>query len=270
MRNIYLNNIKFDNKNAQYFCFCFKITTTEKQEMYFTSHNNTKKIDNNIYSHYSGLSIKNSYFNDSAENVIIVHGIFETKGITKTHNITGSKFDIYICYQNNIEHYVTMYCTEFVHHDLEFQIKLESEAIKYKKTLLKTFSKTCRAKFGDNKCKIDVNSYSKGSIIINIISLTSITIENIDIQDHYFDYGKCVITLNNGKKLEYRIKNQIQKHNGQHITFYTKIDEQCLITNKVTLIPTCDKTYFSCNKNFNNVINFRGEPFIPSTTLIKN
>ena len=86
---------------------------------------------------------------------------------------------------------VTYSCTQNSINDLEFELRCESEAIKYNKSLLEVFSKTCRANFGDNRCKINLDDYS---VICEIIAIgDNFLVFNLEeFEDGYFKGGKLV------------------------------------------------------------------------------
>jgi uncharacterized phage protein (TIGR02218 family) len=40
------------------------------------------------------------------------------------------------------------------------------------------------------------------------------------------------------------------------------------VGNSFQIVAGCDKTHQTCISKFNNIINFRGEPFVPGTDAI--
>jgi len=139
--------------------YLFHIDLKNKKQLYLTSSNDNIVYEGRKYLPYSGLNLLSGKFNDSAENHILLHGIFDSLGITKEDEIKGSSIKIIYSVSELYRHFVTYICTEYQVYDLEFKIKCEPEAIKYNQSLLQVFSKACRANFGDTKCKINISDY---------------------------------------------------------------------------------------------------------------
>jgi len=114
----------------------------------------------------------------------------------------------------------------------------------------KTYSPTCRAQFRDQECKA-INKLEISCIISKIIG-NEIVIDQ-EITNHLYAHGTLVV--NNQK---YSIK-------GCH-------KFKLILENKIAvkpgslcrLIAGCDKQFSTCCEQYNNGINFRGEPHIPS------
>jgi hypothetical protein len=75
----------------------------------------------------------------------------------------------------------------------------------------------------------------------------------------YFDYGLITFTsgLNNGLSME--IKSYVP---GQ-LTLYLPMPYQPAIGDTYSLKAGCDKAFATCKTKFTNVVNFRGEPYLP-------
>ena len=239
--------------------YLFYIKTNDGREYYLTSASKRVYSDHLTYLPYSGLTLISGKFNDSAENHIIIHGIFEPQGIEKHHNLTGSKVKVMRFRNNSVSHLVTYICSEHIIYDLDFEIKCESESIKYNQSLLQMFSKTCRANLGDKKCKVIIEDYK---VVCNLLQVKANVLTcNIDgFEDGYFKYGYLMVA-------EHKFK--IISHVGYQIEIENN-NFDFLGQKRITLIPACDKNFRTCCYSFNNAVNFRGEPVIPEYNFIKN
>ncbi len=243
--------------------YLFHIKMLNSKEYYLTSGNREVTYRGNIYVPESGLSLVSGEFNDSAENNIVLHGIFEKNGISKNDQFMGAVVKIMYLENQQIKNLVTYICTQYNINDLDFEIRCESEAIKYNKSLLQIFSKTCRANFGDNKCKININNYK---VVCNLLEVNAniLMCDNINnFHNEYFRNGRVKI---NDQELK------IIAHNGNKIEIENNkgLKDDLSRCKQLTLTPGCDKKFRTCCYSFNNAVNFRGEPDIPESNIIKN
>lgn len=222
-------------------------------------------LNERTYYHYSCLKLEKGEFNDSAENYIILNGIFSDKAISKNTDLTGCQINIYD-YNNKLKTLIVSYfITEFEKNDLDFIIKCEPETIKYNQSIILLYSKTCRANFGDEKCGINLDkikkSYKVKSIVKNIISIV-----NMDCSNGYYNSGYVFFKTD----LKADIKLSIISHYNEKIEVFGNIPQEFLEEKKVELISSCDKNFITCCNKFNNAVNFRGEPTISEHNFLKN
>lgn len=119
------------------------------------------------------------------------------------------------------------------------------------------YSPTCRVKrFCDNQCKLDVNDFSFYSSVVEVIDESNFVIAD-DFGD-IFSYGEAHFTsgLNN------EIVTEIKSNSGSTITLQLATPFQLSIGDTITLVQGCNRTIDACI-GFDNVINFRGEPYVP-------
>jgi len=246
--------------------YLFHIKEFSGKENRLTSGNNKIIYQGEVYLPYSGLSLLFGEFNDSGENHIILHGVFEKKGIARNDNFMGKSIKIISLQGEQFQHSVTYICTQYNIKDLEFEIRLEPETIKYNKSLLQMFSKTCRANFGDNKCKINKHDYAAACELIayegNMLNCNIDYAGNASIENDFFTGGKLITN----DKREF----PIVAHHYNNISIESIPEHNLSIQDNFTLMPACDKSFKTCYEFFNNVVNFRGEPSIPESNIVKN
>lgn len=237
------------------FFTCFEFNLANKQQLLLTSAN--KKITSNglDYLPYSGLNLDIFGFNDSAHNYIKLKGIFEDKGINNRQNLDGAivKILFYFLKQNQLFEWVEYSFSKIEHNGQSFEISLMSEIFKLQKSLLKNYSITCRALFGDNKCGIDKYIYSNNYDIMDIRN-SELRIANLNKPDGFYTNGKATF----GEGVEYDIISHIRSS----IVLSKILDCDIKKKVKVILTPGCDKTITTCCNKYSNAINFRGEPFM--------
>jgi uncharacterized phage protein (TIGR02218 family) len=265
MRNIDLSKLTDNASELQNICYCFEITPAKSTTLFLTSGQEEIKSHDITYLPFSGVCMREAVFNDSAQNHVYLHGIFEEKGINSKLDITYAAVKILIYTSGRLQELVTMYCTEFIKNDLEFSIKLEPEVIKYNQSLLLTFSNSCRANFGDKKCKIDKQLVSYKSQI-TLISGSIIKCNEITHESGYFKGGQVIACSEEGRAYSCRILSHFLTQIEVEEWFAGKVK----ILQEITLIPGCDKKFRTCCNKFDNALNFRGEPFVPEYKYLKN
>lgn len=152
-------------KNGARFVYCFKFIHNERS-FYLTSNDSLVVVDDVTYQPYSGLSLEKSIFNDSAQNYAKINGIFEEAGIKTEDDLSGCAAEIVMYFPEERAKYLLLlnyFCSKIVRDGLKFTMYLHPFADKMQQTLLDYFSTTCRAQFGDHKCRADKNIYPAGT-----------------------------------------------------------------------------------------------------------
>ena len=119
------------------------------------------------------------------------------------------------------------------------------------------YSPTCRVKrFCDNECKLDVNDFSFYSSVTEVVNESTFVIA--DDFGNIFSYGEAHFTsgLNN------ELVTEIKSNSGSEITLQLATPFPLSVGDTITLVQGCNRTIDACI-GFNNVVNFRGEPYVP-------
>ena len=247
--------------NLKSFYWCFEISLFSGDKLFLTSFDKIVCHDDVIYTPASGLSIIEGIFNDSAQDHIILQGIYDEQGIDKKIDVTNAQVKISMVIGGSLYHMVSYYCTLYTKYDLHFTIFLEPESVKYNQTIVHAYSKTCRAKFGDSKCKIDKKNFSQNYAIANI-GIRSFEVFKIMQETGYYIGGDACF---NGSTFSSKILNTIDNM----IQLDRVIPDNLKNCKTVTLTAGCDKKFITCCNKFNNAVNFRGEPSIPEYNFLK-
>lgn len=134
------------------------------------------------------------------------------------------------------------------------------------------FQGTCRANFGDAKCKVDLTPFTFTAVVQSVSFNKYLTLTGLTQEDGYFEGGKLIFTngLNNTTVAEIKAW-----------TLATQLLEIQLPANyvinpddTVTLIKGCKKEIDYCLINNVHTGNktrfFRGEPYIPQLQTLIN
>ncbi|WP_194966896.1 DUF2163 domain-containing protein [Rickettsia endosymbiont of Cardiosporidium cionae] len=142
----------------------------------------------------------------------------------------------------------------------KFIIEVHSKIDNLKWQIGNVFSPTCRTIFGNKKCGINVQKYTHISVIdriINNVVIFSKSLENF--ANGYFDFGKIIFYTANDTK-QYKVK----EFSAGYITLSDSLIKNITVGSKFEIAAGCNKEFATCRTKFNNALNFRGEPHIPS------
>ena len=129
------------------------------------------------------------------------------------------------------------------------------------------FATKCRADLGDSRCGVALAgspSFTFSSTVLSVADRSNFTC-GLTNAAAYFDFGKLTWTsgANNGLSME--VKAYTLPGSPQVATFelVEKMPYDIVIGDGFDVYAGCDKTTSTCINTFNNIVNFRGEPFIP-------
>jgi uncharacterized phage protein (TIGR02218 family) len=125
------------------------------------------------------------------------------------------------------------------------------------------YSATCRARFGDNQCKIDLSQWTCTGVVDSVINDRSFLV--LSQQELYAD-GILTFTSGNSLGKTYEVSD-IQQN---LITLLLAPTFAIQPGDSYRLIKGCDQRFSTCTDVFSNAINFRGEPHVPGMdTMLK-
>jgi len=255
MRNLSASAMKL-LANGEFFAFVFDLKLSNGKTLHLTNYGSDINIDGVKYLASSALNIVKGDINDSGHDLVEVHGIFDEHGIQECDDPAGAQVAIWLFFvrQNLKEALLKLSCARYKRGILKFVLYLTNNIDKLSQNATRIYSKTCRARFGDAKCGVNIEAFGK-IVEVGSIEHNTLTVNHQKI-DGYFDYGKINFIGSN-------IYIPILKQLGKQLLLESSIPPEYLQQEKVKIFPGCDKTINSCYTKFNNTLNFRGEPFVP-------
>jgi uncharacterized phage protein (TIGR02218 family) len=124
-------------------------------------------------------------------------------------------------------------------------------------------SATCRAEFGDTRCKVSLQANSYVAAVTAVTSKREF-VTNVGQPSNYFNDGHLVFTSG----LNVGVKAEIKSFALGVVLTYLKLPFDIQVGDNLTLTRGCNKTIDQGENNcasYFNVINFRGEPFKPTS-----
>lgn len=133
-----------------------------------------------------------------------------------------------------------------------------------------TYTLSCNARLGDSLCKVNIGPgsgfYATG-VIATVISKKSFTVSlDASFDPDWFTEG--TITFTSGSNVG--IKRNIFKDDGTRFDLFIEPPFPPTIGDMFNVTAGCIKTLNVCRDKFNNVVNHRGFPYIPTVEQVYN
>lgn len=246
---------------------CWKITRKDNTMLFFTNHSVDISIGNDIYISSNSLSpseILNS--NIPEQNSFDVDGIIDNEKITTEDLLSGlydrAKIDLLLVDYNNTENNVLLrsgYINDIKISGNVFVAEIYNVLSAFNNALCNVYSMSCRANLGDKLCKIDLAQYTYSGKIEKVISKRIFFDSQISANNGHYKFGLVTFSSGANKGLSFQIADHIRKEVVFTIEPYFPIS----VGDTYLMIAGCNKSIDACFNKFNNVVNFRGEPYVP-------
>jgi uncharacterized phage protein (TIGR02218 family) len=164
--------------------------------------------------------------------------------------------------------------------DNGFTAELRSRSQHLQQQVLELYTPMCRAKLGDSRCGIDLED--SGDTYRHTGSVTSVTEDRrkfIDtsvtgITEDVFRYG--LLTWSDPESSGESDHNnagfamEVKKYSPDTKEFelFEAMPYEIEVGDGFTVTWGCDKSTITCRDRFDNIVNFRGEPFVPGSDAV--
>jgi uncharacterized phage protein (TIGR02218 family) len=145
-----------------------------------------------------------------------------------------------------------------------FIAELRGLAESLQQTIGELYQPSCRAILGDSECKKVLTSFTFTGTVTTVSSGLIFTSNALTQAAGYFTGGQITWTSGNNNGLKMEVKEFANKQ----VVLAQAMPYAIQVGNSFQIIAGCDKTHQTCISKFNNIINFRGEPFVPGTDAI--
>lgn len=128
-------------------------------------------------------------------------------------------------------------------------------------------SKTCRARYGDTRCKFDISTRTHaGSIVSAVTSKLVFRAAALAQATDYFGEGEIRWTSGANEGLRYRVKSHTNS-SGAVFSLAIPVEEEIQIGDTFVAIGGCRRRREDC-KDRSNILNFQGEPDRPGVDAL--
>ena len=143
----------------------------------------------------------------------------------------------------------------------EFSAELRGAAAKLAAPVCPATSPTCRASFGDARCRVDLAGRTVRAVVVASAG-DAITIDGVAEARFLFGRLRWLSGANSG------LSAAIWACDGASLRVRELASGAVRVGDRVELREGCDKRLATCAGRFANIANFRGEPHVPGNDLL--
>ena len=247
---------------------CWKVTRRDGTVMGFTDYLTDLTVSGVHYVAATGATPTGISSSDqfSVDN-LDVQGILSSDAITE-HDIGAGLYDyaaiqIFTVNATDLTQGIMLYRVgwlgEVTVKNGQFTAELRGLAQLLQQNIGEIFSPSCRAIFGDSRCKINLASYTFNGTVTALSSQQAFYSSSLTQASGYFTSGEIQWLAGANAGLRMEIKTFL---NGQ-VTFVLPMPNAIAIGDTFKAVAGCDKSFPTCYSRFANAVNFRGEPYVP-------
>jgi len=261
-------------------CTCWRIVRRDATEFFFTDHDQDLVISGDTYVSAIGYT-RSAMSADSDMSVdnIEMTGIFDDDSITDDDLRSGlwDHADVYVFLVNWDD--LTQGIMRLRRGRLGdvqstpsgvFKTELHGIVSRLQNVVGDLYSPLCRADLGDDKCGVDLegDGWMKTA---TVASVTSRRVFVIDVDeeravDGWFTDGVVTFTSGNNAGRSMEVKGWTQSSSS--VELFLGMPYAIEAGDELTIYPGCDKTVAMCRDRYDNILNFRGEPYVPGLDAI--
>lgn len=148
-------------------------------------------------------------------------------------------------------------------HKQQFIAEVRGLTQRLSQTIGELYSPSCRAALGDSRCKINLAIHTvTGSVTTAISGQSFYDTARTETSD-IFTFGNITFTSGANSGLSMEVKEYRKNASDGKITLVLPMPYAIALGDNYSLTKGCDKSISTCFSRFNNVVNFRGEPYVP-------
>lgn len=147
-----------------------------------------------------------------------------------------------------------------------FEVEIRGLLERFQRQIAEVYSPACRADLGDTRCGVVLATYTVTG------SVTSFTDKRVFVDttrtevDAYFLGGLFTWTSGNNNGLKMEVKNWTS--GTKQFQLVLPMRNVIQVGDTYSVYAGCDKGWETCKVKFNNIVNFRGEPFVPQEQAV--
>lgn len=146
-----------------------------------------------------------------------------------------------------------------------FDAELRGRMQPLQETIGRVYGALCDARLGDSRCTFDLASRTQSGIVTVAANRRAFSVNGIS--EDVFNGGLVTWTsgLNDGLTMEVKLWSGSP---ADTVELFDSMPFNIVVGDTFTMSPGCDRNLSTCRDQFNNVVNFRGFPFIPGRDAV--
>ena len=152
-----------------------------------------------------------------------------------------------------------------------FSAEFRSIANRLNQKIGQTYERTCSAKLGDGRCKVDLASaaYCATATAETAGATAQIVMAGLSgYARDWFSAGTLRFTAGQNNGLNFEIKSHLRTAGVDLIELWMPTPFPVAVGDSATATAGCRKSFAICKSKFGNQVNFRGYPHVPGTDAV--
>jgi uncharacterized phage protein (TIGR02218 family) len=265
---------------VQTLAFCAKLTRRDGSVQGFTSADMTLEVDGVFYEECdtvmaSGIRSSEGTGVDNLD----IFGLIDAESITDVNiragRYDGAEVEIFVVNYEDLTQgqliLVSGTFGELAMRDGEWIAEVRALMQRIAQQLGELTSLQCRVKeLGDARCKfvLVVGTHINARTVFSVTSTIVVTFDADTNVSGFYNYGTVEMTSGDNAGLVRTIKSHLLVTGRAQLTLAEPFPFAILAGETGVLTKGCDRRFATCIADFNNALNFRGEPHIPGTDQI--
>jgi uncharacterized phage protein (TIGR02218 family) len=260
-------------------CWCWKLILNDGTRIGFTDHDQDLSFDGIVWRANSGIApgvieTSTGFETGSAGDAGAIFDQFISRQDLETGKLDGARIEIWRVRWEQPNDRIGIWSGEIgeiKQQNTQFSAELVSGIRKFDHDFGRTFSKNCDAELGDAKCARDISSapFRQLASIQSVPGPAVLQVDGLVLpEETWLVYGH-VIWLDPGRSgMSARVSAHSQNGSLTRIELASAPRAFFEAGDQIALIAGCNKTRRHCSQKFQNILNFRGCPFMPGNDLL--
>ena len=261
-------------------CWCWKLVRTDGVTLGFTDHDEPVTFDGITYEAVTGFT-GTAVQTDLGLNVpnMDVQGALRSDQLTEADLAAGlwdnAVVELYrVNWQETSQRVLMRKGTvgEVRRGNFTFLAELRGLAHELNQEMGRLYSYSCDADLGDSRCKVNLNDPKwKGSgAVMQVLSADRwFQVSGLDsFRAKLFTGGKLTWTSGANMSRSSEVRLHARGTGGVQIELWVPTGSKVEVGDTFEVTAGCDKQFGTCRHVFNNAINFRGFPWMPSNDRV--
>ena len=259
---------------ATHVCQCWSIARSDGQTFGFTDHDRPLSFDGMTFLADSGLSARTLALSsglavDNSEAMGLLQSDVIAEADIVAGRFDGAEVRNWLVRWDDVSQRQLRFrgqIGEITRHAGQFQVELRGLTDVLNQPTGRTFLRTCAAVLGDAQCRVKTQdpAYSVIVPISQQTDLRDLSVINTGFTDRWFEQGQLIVTSGRAKGLVAGIKEDRVADGQRRIVLWQALRADLKPGDSVRLIAGCDRRAETCRVKFDNLVNFRGFPDMPT------